>query len=115
MERQCRIVGQRGSLVCRIFEILWGRKRTRVHEKTVGSETGLSRQRNGYQSTSGCRGVSLGPHLFPPSGKPEKERRAGGLDSHHAAHRNRSQTDLAEQQGVASERGKAVYRFCPVE
>src|SRR5215475_8460328 len=115
MERQRRIVGQRGSLVCRLFEILWGRKRTRVYEKTFGPETCLSRQRNGYQSTSSCWGVSLRSHLFPPSGKPEKERRASGLGSHHAAHRNRSQADLAEQQGAVSERGKAIYRSCSVE
>src|SRR5262245_32963093 len=102
MERQRRIVGQRGSLVCRLSEILWGRKRPRIHEETFGPETSLSRQRNGHQSTSGCRRVPLMSHLFPPTSKPEKERRAGGLDSHHATHRNRSQADLAQQQGVAS-------------
>ena len=57
----------------------------------------------------------LGAHLFPPDRKPEKERRAGGLDSHHATHRNRPKADLAQQQGDASERGEAVYRFCSVQ
>ena len=57
----------------------------------------------------------LGRHLFPPDRKPEKERRSGGLDSHYATHRNRPKANLAQQQGDASKRGEAVYRFCSVQ